>query len=71
VRRKAINTASAIWRFARALLFYPAAFGVMIWLLIADQHWIWGLLVLAAVLIFDPIYRVIFRQIVSWRPDKD
>lgn len=60
-----------LWRFARALLFYPAAIAVMVLLIVTGQHWIWGIAVLAAVLILDPIYRIILRSIFSWRPHKD
>lgn len=60
-----------LWRLARALLFYPAAIAVMIWLILTGQHWIWGIAVLAAVLIFDPIYRIMLRGILSWRPHRD
>ena len=60
-----------LWRFTRAILFYPAAIAVMVWLIVKGQHWIWGIAVLAAVLIFDPIYRIILTSIVSWRPHKN
>ncbi len=59
------------WRFTRAFLFYPAAIVIMIWLIITGQHWIWGVAVLAAVLIFDPIYRIMLGSILSWRPHRD
>lgn len=57
-----------LWRFMRALLFYPAAIAIMVWLVLTGQHWGWGVLVLAAVLIFDPIYRIILGNILKWRP---
>jgi len=60
--------ARAFWQYARALLFYPAAIGIMVWLTITGKHWIWGVTVLAAVLILDPIYRIILGSILSWRP---
>jgi len=63
--------AKAVWRLARAFLFYPTAIAVMIWLIITQQHWLWGVGVLSAVLIFDPIYRIILTSILSWRPHKD
>ena len=59
-----------IWRLARAFLFYPAAVAIMIWLILTQQHWIWGVVVLAAVLILDPIYRMILTGILKWRPHK-
>ncbi len=63
--------ARGLWRFTRAFLFYPAAIGAMIWLVLTNQHWIWGVGVLAAVLILDPIYRIMLSSILSWRPHKD
>ena len=60
-----------LWRFARAILFYPAAISIMIWLIFTGQHWIWGIAVLAAVLTLDPIYRIIISSILSWRPHRD
>ncbi len=60
-----------ILRLIRAYLFYPTAIGVMIWLILNDKHWGWGVIVLAAVLIFDPIYRIMLRRILSWRPHKN
>ena len=60
-----------LWRLARAFLFYPAAVAIMIWLLLTGKHWIWGVAVLAAVLILDPIYRIILRSVLKWRPHKD
>lgn len=61
----------SLWRFARAILFYPAAIAIMVWLILTGKHWVWGACVLAAVLIFDPIYRIIFRNIASWRLYRD
>jgi len=59
-----------LWRFARAMLFYPAAIAIMLWLIFTGQHWIWGLAVLAAILILDPIYRIIIGNMLKWRPHK-
>ncbi|WP_427450993.1 hypothetical protein [Litorimonas sp. WD9-15] len=59
---------SAIIRLALSIFFFPAVFGTMIWLWMTGQHWVWGVLVIAAVLIFDPIYRIIGGSILSWRP---
>jgi membrane protein YdbS with pleckstrin-like domain len=59
-----------LWRFARAMLFYPAAIAIMVWLILTGQHWIWGVAVLAAVLILDPIYRIILVSALKWRPHR-
>lgn len=66
-----LQIAKGLWRYARAILFYPAAVAVMVWLILTGKHWIWGVLVLAAVLIFDPIYRIMLSSMLSWRPHKD
>jgi len=58
------------WRLIQATLFYPIAFGIMIWLTLTGQHWGWGLLVIIAVLVLDPIYRIILGKVLSWRPKK-
>jgi len=57
-----------LWRFARAMLFYPAAIAIMVWLIFTGQHWGWGIAVLAGVLILDPIYRIILGSLLKWRP---
>ena len=59
-----------MWRLARAVLFYPAAIALMIWLIFTGQHWIWGVGVLVAVLILDPIYLIILRNMLKWRPHR-
>ena len=46
------------WRFIRAYLFYPVMIGVFIWLYLQGAHWIFGLAVIIAILILDPIWRV-------------
>lgn len=45
-------------RMAQAFLFYPLMVGVFLWLYIKDAHWIFGLAVIAAILIIDPILRI-------------
>lgn len=64
------NVIKGLWRFARAMLFYPAAIAIMVWLILTGQHWIWGVAVLAAVLVLDPIYRIILGSILKWRPHR-
>ena len=53
------------YRAALLLLFYPAMIALMIWLWWTGQHWIWGICVIAAVLILDPIYRVFARGLIQ------
>jgi len=60
--------ASAIFRLFLSIFFYPAVFGLMIWPWMTGQHWGWGVLVIAVVLVFDPIYRIIAGSILRWRP---
>ncbi len=52
---KAVLT--AFWRLAQAYLFYPVMVGLFIWLYVTGAHWIFGLAVIAAILILDPIWK--------------
>ncbi len=55
----------SMWRLFHALAFYPIMFGAFIWLYIKGAHWIWGALILACILVFDPIWRIMARNL--WR----
>jgi len=50
-------------RMARAYLFYPVMIGIFLWLFIKDAHWIFGLAVITAILILDPIWRILAKNI--------
>lgn len=52
------NTLTAMWRLFHAIFFYPILIGLFIWLYIKGAHWIWGLAVIALILIFDPMWRI-------------
>lgn len=54
----------AFWRLGRAYLFYPLTVGLFIWVYMTDKHWIFGAAIIAAILIFDPIWRIIGGNIV-------
>lgn len=45
------------WRMGRAYLFYPVMIALFLWLYIQDAHWIFGVMVIAAILILDPMWR--------------
>jgi hypothetical protein len=62
---------AAFWRMFWAFAFYPLTFALLIWFWTKDAHWLWGLAVMAAVFILDPIWGLIARRIISWRPHKD
>jgi len=49
-------------RMARAYLFYPTMVGLFLWLYFKESHWIFGAIVIAAILILDPIWRVLARN---------
>lgn len=53
---------TAMWQLFIGLLFYPLMIGLFIWLYITDKHWIFGIAVIVAILILDPIWRVIGRR---------
>ncbi|HHI88613.1 MAG TPA: hypothetical protein ENK01_01550 [Hellea balneolensis] len=50
-------------RLARATLFYPAMVGLFLWLYVRQAHWIYGLLVIMAILVLDPIWRIMARNL--------
>lgn len=56
-------TLTAMWRLFHALAFYPIMIGVFIWLYFKDAHWIFGAAIVAGILIFDPIWRVMAQNI--------
>jgi len=35
-----------------------------LWLYVKGAHWIWGALIIAGILIFDPIWRIMGRNII-------
>jgi len=53
----------AMWRLFHALAFYPLMLGAFIWLWLKGAHWIWGVLIVAGILIFDPIWRIMGRNL--------
>lgn len=55
----------AFWNLFHALAFYPLMIGGFIWLYFKDAHWGYGAAIIAAILIFDPIWRVMAQNI--WR----
>ncbi len=55
-----MKTLKAILQVYWNFLFYPFLFALFIWLWIKGAHWGWGLLVVIAMLIFDPVWRHLF-----------
>ena len=53
----------ALWRLFYAFAFYPIMIGLFIWIYVTGRHWVFGLAVIAAILILDPIWRVLARSI--------
>jgi len=59
------------WRVARAYLFYPVMIGLFIWLFVTGAHWVFGLAVIIAILVLDPIWRVMAGNALRlWRSRK-
>lgn len=52
----------ALWRLLRAYLFYPVMIGLFLWIYVTDKHWVFGAAIIAAILIFDPIWRIMGRN---------
>ncbi|NNE59220.1 MAG: hypothetical protein HKN36_14025 [Hellea sp.] len=56
------------WRMGIAYLFYPVMIGLFIWIEIKDFHWIFGAMVIAAILIIDPIWAAMGKNAVRmWK----
>jgi len=52
----------------RAYLFYPFMIGLFLWLYVKDVHWIFGLAIIVAIFIIDPIWRLMARNALSmWK----
>lgn len=62
-------TLVAMWRLFQAFFFYPILLGLFIWIWITDKHWLWGLAIVIAILIFDPIWRILGENI--WKMIKN
>lgn len=59
------KTLVAMWRLFHALFFYPILIGLFLWLYVKGAHWIWGLAVIAAILVFDPMWRILGASILQ------
>jgi len=55
-------------RLFHGLAFYPVLIGIFIWLYIKQAHWIFGAVIIATILWFDPMWRLIAHRVFSWRP---
>lgn len=53
------------WHFIQMFLFYPVMIGLFLWLYFQNAHWTFGAVIIAAILIFDPIWRIMARNV--WR----
>ena len=54
-----------MWRLFQAIFFYPILFGLFIWVWITGKHWLWGLAIVIAILVFDPVWRMLGRNIIK------
>jgi len=50
-------------RMARAYLFYPVMVGLFLWLYFTGAHWVFGLAVIVTILILDPIWWILAKNI--------
>lgn len=53
----------SFWRMFHALAFYPLMIAAFIYLYIKGAPWPFGLAIIIAILVFDPMWRMLFRQI--------
>ena len=59
------------WRMGRVYFFYPAMIAIMIWIDYKNYHWIFGVGVIAAILILDPLWARLGRNSIRmWRNRK-
>ncbi|MEE9347877.1 MAG: hypothetical protein V3U82_06755 [Robiginitomaculum sp.] len=52
----------AYWRFFYLSLYYPVIIAALIWLTVKRAHWGWGLALIAVALLFDPLWRGLWRR---------
>lgn len=45
-----------------AVCFYPLMIGLFLWLYVNKAHWSLGLLVILGMIVFDPIWGILFRK---------
>lgn len=53
----------AMWRLFHGLVFYPLMVGLFIWLFVKGVHWGFGLAVIVAILVLDPMWRIIATNV--------
>ncbi len=59
------------WRMGVAYLFYPVMIGLMVYITIHGYHWVFGVGIIAAILILDPMWgRIASNAIRMWRGRK-
>ena len=59
----AMGVLKAFWRMAFALLVYPICLGLFFYIWIKGYHWGWGALIVAIVLILDPTWLLILKNL--------
>lgn len=55
-----------MWQLFQGLLFYPVMIGLFLWVYFTDKHFIFGLLIIAAILWLDPIWRLMWHKAVEF-----
>lgn len=59
---------TAMWRLFYGLLFYPIMIGLFLWIYFTGRHWGYGAVIITAILVLDPIWRVLGRRCVElWK----
>ena len=58
-----MKTLIAILKVYWAFLYYPLLLALFIWLWVKGVHWIWGAIVVIAMVVWDPVWlRFFFRR---------
>ncbi|MEL6687224.1 MAG: hypothetical protein AAFP97_06365 [Pseudomonadota bacterium] len=60
----------AIWNFAVALLLYPVAFILLVWIWWTDGSWLWGLLIIGLVLLLDQTWFFLIKRLFRHRSNE-
>ncbi|WP_233341575.1 hypothetical protein [Robiginitomaculum antarcticum] len=51
-------------------VFYPLSLGLFFYIWWKGYHWGWGALIVAAIIIFDPIWIIFVRNLLGWKSKK-
>ena len=62
-KQKMIAVLRVYWRMVYVFFFYPVTIGAFLYVYVKGYHWIFGLLIIIIILLFDPVFRILRRGI--------